>query len=105
MAILLGGCASIRYQTHRLDVPASGAVYTFPGIARVATGMGHQVVRYDDSVHVQLDERTWIYYTIQLNEYNLVIQLDTEGLSPSAQSATFDSAKTKAHQIFTLARK
>ncbi len=97
------GCGASKFKTFRLPISANGAPFTFSAIATVARSQGLEVARFDDSVHVRLDDATWAFYTVQLDEYNLVIQVDNELVPLAELAAHFEAARQKADQILKLA--
>ncbi len=98
--VLVAGCGSFR--TYRLPVGVANARATFPAIKYVAQSMGLQVAEFEDAVHVRLDETAWVYYSIQNDEYNMVLHIDND-LSESGRETKFSDVKTRAEEIWNAA--
>ncbi len=97
---LIVGCGS--FKTYRLPVGVANARATFPAIKYVAKGMSLQVAEFEDAVHVRLDETAWVYYSIQNDEYNMVLHIDND-LSESGRETKFSDVKTRAEEIWNAA--
>jgi hypothetical protein len=102
LSLVFLGCGA-SFKSYRLPISAYSAPGTFPAIVKVASSQGLEVARFDTAVHVRLDEATWAYYTIEINEYNLVIQVDSDKVPEPEQAAHFEKAKQKADQIWAQA--
>jgi hypothetical protein len=100
LVALVVGCGSFR--TYRLPVGVANARATFPAIKYVARSMGLQVAECEDAVHVRLDETAWVYYSIQNDEYNLVLHIDDD-LSESGRETKFSDIKIRAEEIWNVA--
>ena len=94
------GCGS--FKTYRLPVGVANARATFPAIKYVAQSMGLQVAEFEDAVHVRLDETAWVYYSIQNDEYNMVLHIDND-LSESGRETKFSDVKMRAEEIWNAA--
>ena len=100
LLVLVIGCGS--FKTYRLPVGVANARATFPAIKYVAQSMGLQVAEFEDAVHVRLDETAWVYYSIQNDEYNMVLHIDND-LSESGRETKFSDVKTRAEEIWNAA--
>lgn len=94
------GCGS--FLSYRLPVGAANARATFPAIKYVAQSMGLQVAEFEDAVHVRLDETAWVYYSIQNDEYNMVLHIDDD-LSESGRETKFSDVKLRGQEIWNAA--
>lgn len=103
LSLVFLDCGASRFKSYRLPISVYSAPATFPAIVKAASSHGLEVVRFDTAVHVRLDEATWAYYTIEINEYNLVIQVDNDMVPEPRQPAHFEASKHKADQIWTQA--
>ena len=81
------GCGS--FKTYRLPVGVANARATFPAIKYVAQSMG-------------LDETAWVYYSIQNDEYNMVLHIDDD-LGESGRETKFPDVKLRAQEIWNAA--
>lgn len=100
LLMLAIGCGS--FKTYRLPVGVANARATFPAIKYVAQNMGLQVAEFEDAVHVRLDETAWVYYSIQNDEYNMVLHIDDD-LSESGRETKFSDVKLRAEEIWNAA--
>ena len=100
LLVLMIGCGS--FKTYRLPVGVANARATFPAIKYVAQSMGLQVAEFEDAMHVRLDETAWVYYSIQNDEYNMVLHIDND-LSESGRETKFSDVKTRAEEIWNAA--
>ena len=100
LVVLVAGCGS--FKTYRLPVGVANARATFPAIKYVAQSMGLQVAEFEDAVHVRLDETAWVYYSIQNDEYNMVLHIDGK-LEESGRETKFLDVKTRAEEIWNAA--
>ena len=94
------GCGS--FKTYRLPVGVANARATFPAILYVAQSMGLQVAEFEDAIHVRLDETAWVYYSIQNDEYNMVLHIDDD-LGESGSETKFSDVKLRAEGIWNAA--
>jgi hypothetical protein len=94
------GCGS--FMTYRLPVGVANARATFPAIKYVAQSMGLQVAEFEDAVHVRLDETAWVYYSVQNDEYAMVLHIDDD-LSESGRETKFSDVKLRAEEIWNAA--
>jgi hypothetical protein len=94
------GCGS--FKTYRLPVGVANARATFPAIKYVARSMGLQVAEFEDAIHVRLDETAWVYYSVQNDEYNMVLHIDSK-LSESGRETKFSDVKLRAEEIWNAA--
>jgi hypothetical protein len=100
LLILTAGCGS--FKTYRLPVGVANARATFPAIKYVAQSMSLQVAEFGDAVHVRLDETAWVYYSIQNDEYNMVLHIDDD-LGDSGRETKFSDVKLRAEEIWNAA--
>ena len=102
--LILTACGAA--QSYRLPVAAHKAYDTFAPIASVAQAKGLRVAELDSSVHVELDETMWVYYTVQNDKYNMVLHLIKEEAVPeSERKDKFAWAKKEADAIWKEAMK
>jgi len=94
------GCGS--FKTYRLPVGVVNARATFPAIKYVAKSMGLQVAELEDALHVRLDETAWVYYSIQNDEYNMVLHIDDD-LGESERETKFSSIRLRAEEVWNAA--
>jgi hypothetical protein len=94
------GCGSFR--TYRLPVGVANARATFPAIKYMARSMGLEVAESEDAVHVRLDETAWVYYSIQNDEYDMVLHIDDDLSGPECE-AKFKEVKKRAEEIWNAA--
>ena len=94
------GCGS--FKTYRLPVGVANARATFPAIKYVSQSMGLQVAEFEDAIHVRLDETAWVYYSIQNDEYTMVLHIDSD-LSESGRETKFSDLKLRAEEIWNAA--
>ena len=94
------GCGS--FLTYRLPVGVANAQATFPAIKYVARNMGLQVAEFEDAIHVRLDETAWVYYSIQNDEYNMVLHIDDD-LGETERETKFSDVKLRAEEIWNAA--
>lgn len=99
---LLSACGTAR--SHRLPVSATEARSTFAPIASCADGQGLRYVEHPDSVHVKMDDTTWIQYMIQNQQYNMVIIVDDKKVQGPDLEAKFTAAKAKGDELWACAR-
>ena len=94
------GCGA--FMTYRLPVGVANARATFPAIKYVARSMGLQVAEFEDAVHVRLDETAWVYYSVQNDEYTMVLHIDND-LGESGRETKFSDVKLRAEEIWNAA--
>jgi hypothetical protein len=95
------GCGA--YRTFALPVEAFSAARTFPALEHVAEEMGLTCARFDTAVHVQLGDSAYAYFTLQLDEYSLVIQIDESTVIESEREARWQAARAQACEIWNRA--
>jgi len=76
-AATLAACGAAKQYV--LPVSAAKARDTFAPIAWCAQNKNLETAKFDDAIHVKVDENSWVYYQVTVNDtYDMVVWVDTD---------------------------